>query len=64
MIRDSILSQYYNKEFNNTFQVSSENLEGFTYVGLNTKQNIDFSVDVNQINYISAINLVHLTNDI
>ena len=55
MIKDSISSQYYSEDFNNTFHVSSENLEAFIYLGVNAKQNTDFSIDVNQINYINAI---------
>ena len=38
------------------FKIGSETVEAFIYLGLNIKQNTDFSIDADQINYINKIN--------
>ena len=35
----------------------------FIYLGLNVKQNADFSNDVDETNYINGINPIMITND-
>lgn len=51
------------KTIRNTFNIGSESLEAFRYVGLNIIQNTDFSVNLDQTNYTNAINTSVLTND-
>ena len=46
-----------------TFKIGSESLEAFIYLGLNIKQNADFSIDVDQTTCINGINPIMLTND-
>ena len=46
-----------------TFKIGSESLEAFIYLGLNIKQNADFSIDVDQTTCINGIDPIMLTND-
>ena len=48
------------QKFKSTFQIGAEHFQAFTYLGLNIKQNADFSIDVDQTNYISSINPIPL----
>ena len=60
-------TQYFYKtvieKFKTTFKIGSESLEAFPCLGLNIKQNADFSIDVDQTNYVNVINPTMLTND-
>ena len=48
------------QKFKNTFQIGAEHLTAFTYLGLNIKQNADFSIDVDQTSYTHSINTIPL----
>ena len=45
------------------FQVASENRKSFTYVGINTKQNDDFSITVDQHANAETIQPVPVTRE-
>ena len=53
-------TQYFYKtvieKLKTMFKIGSETVEAFIYLGLNIKQNTDFSIDADQINYINKIN--------
>ena len=46
-----------------TFKTGSESLEEFPCLGLNIKQNTNFSIDVDQTHYVNGVNPIMLTND-
>ena len=50
------------QKFRNTFKIGSENTE-FFYLGLNIKQNTDYSIDIDQNNYINGIQPIPLTSE-
>ena len=56
-------TQYFYKavieKLKTTFKIGSESLEAFIYLGLNIKQNTDFSIDVDQTNYIDKSSYVN-----
>ena len=60
---NSTLLQNNHRKTKNHVKIGSENLEAFSYVGLSIKQNADFSIDVDQTNYVNGINPIMLTND-
>ena len=45
-----------------TFKLD-QSIGAFIYLGLNVKQNADFSNDVDETNYINGINPIMITND-
>ena len=45
------------------FQVGLENRKSFTYVGINTKQNDDFSITVDQHAYAESIQPIPVTRE-
>ena len=45
------------------FQVGSENHKSFTYVGINLKQNDDFSITVDQHAYTESIQPIPVTRE-
>ena len=45
------------------FKIGSERLKAFTCLGLNIKQNADFSIDVDQTNYVNGKNPMMSTNN-
>ena len=51
------------QKFRNTFKIGSENTEFFIYLGLNIKQNTDYSIDIDQNNYINGIQPIPLTSE-
>ena len=60
---NSILYKTVIEKLKTTFKIGLESLEAFTFLGLNIKQNVDFSIDVDQTNYVKGINPIILTND-
>ena len=60
---NSILYKTVIEKLKTTFKIGLESLEAFTFLGLNIKQNVDFSIDVDQTNYVNGINPIMLTND-
>ena len=55
--------QTVTEKLKTTFRIGLESLEAFTYLGLNIKQNANFSIDIDQTNYVNGINPIMLTND-
>ena len=58
-----------NKNFTNiidkskeTFQICAEHSQAFSYIGIYLKQNDDFSIIINQVDYINSINEIKVNN--
>ena len=45
-----------------TFHTGTEHSQGFNYIGIDLKQNNDFSITINQVYYINSINEIKVTN--
>ena len=48
----------------NIFKFGTEDCEAFTYVGIDLKQNPDFSIDISQNDYIKSISEIYIPTDI
>ena len=56
-----------NRNFNiiklkQTFHISAEHRQAFNYTGIHLKQNNNFSITINQANYINIINEIKVNN--
>ena len=54
---------YITNKLKQTFHIGAEHSQAFNYIGIHLKYNDDFSITINQIDYINSINEIKV-NDI